>query len=90
LFQYFRAIRDDPTHAASRVRNVAAIPGNEMQVKVRHRLPGCGSVVDAKIECMRRVPLADDSVRLICKTQHGLALACRGLEPRSERDGAGR
>ena len=55
-----------------------------MQVEVRYRLPGCGSVVDAEVECIRRVLLADELVRLVGKVEHGLALSCRGLEPRGD------
>ena len=42
--------RNDVSHAAARVRNVAGIPWNDVDVEVRHRLASCSADVHADVE----------------------------------------
>ena len=45
-----RLIREDPPHPAPRVKRVAGMAGDQVNVQVHHRLPGGSAVVDATLQ----------------------------------------
>jgi hypothetical protein len=63
-----RAPRDDAANATPRIVDVVLVARDEMNVKMKHRLAGGGTDVDADIET-RRVVLG--SYRFSCDSESG-------------------
>lgn len=79
--QLVRPLRDDVSHAASRVRYVTGVPRDDLHVNVRHRLPGRRTRVGADVEPVRLVLNLDERSHFLHERQEVSSFLVGGLPP---------
>ena len=77
-----RPCRDDPAHATARVRAVAVISSDQMDMQVADSLTGCGAIGDADVEAGRSELGQKLRLHRIKQCQHRFAFSLRGIEER--------